>query len=381
MIQKISIKNFKSIKSIEFDTGQINVIIGENGSGKSNILEGIALGGAASLDLLTNEFLFSRGIRIQDPGNIFHTKQKEILIEIRDIKLETYSYQIKYNKKKGLYDYFNEGYLSFLKKNYEDLVNTKINKEKTNFNNISLENQEIIAEVTKDIIAKLEIGEKNINSDLSNFLIFSPEVKALRNFYDEAQVSPLGINGEGLINELKRLFNLKSLKKINQIISNLKLIDWFDGMEIDRDSFIGEKKLLLKDKFLNSKIQYIDQRSTNEGFLFLLFYLTLFISEKTPKFFAIDNIEASFNPKMCIKLMEVLTKLAVENNKQVLFTTHNPYVLDGLNIEDQKQRLFVVRRSLNGETVINRVQPKQKLTIPLSEAWMSGLLGGLPNNF
>jgi AAA15 family ATPase/GTPase len=381
MIQKISIKNFKSIKNIEFDAGQINVIIGENGSGKSNILEGIALGGAAASDLLTNQFLFSRGIRIQESKHIFHSNQKTIYIEFNDILSEKYSYHIKYNNKEGLYDYHSEGYRKFLKANLKDLIKSPPNSLHNKSQLSETEKEAFLNEIEKKMFATIEKHENAADIKISNYLIFSPEVKALRNFYDEAQISPLGINGEGLFNELKRLFNLKSPKKINQIIENLKLIDWFDGMEIDKDSFIGEKKLLLKDKFLQNKIQYIDQRSTNEGFLFLLFYLTLFISEKTPKFFAIDNIEASFNPKMCVKLIQVLTKLAIENNKQVIFTTHNPYILDGLKLEDEKQRLFVVRRNLNGETVINRVQPKQKLTISLSEAWMGGLLGGLPNNF
>ncbi len=373
MIQKISIKNFKSIKSIEFDTGQINVIIGENGSGKSNILEGIALGGAAAANLIAKEFLFSRGVRITDEGEIFNIRTRLINLEFWGFFKEKHKIEIGFTKNRGFYVYHNSGFIEKYSKQSEPLENEEILQ--------ALKNKAVSIVSIKTLLKKLALEENEFTSYLEAFLIFSPEVKALRNFYDEAQVSPLGINGEGLFNELKRLYNLKSPKKINQIINNLKLIDWFDGMEIDRDSFIGEKKLLLKDKFLNSKIQYIDQRSTNEGFLFLLFYLTLFISEKTPKFFAIDNIEASFNPKMCIKLMEALTKLAIENNKQVLFTTHNPYILDGLDIEDEKQRLFVVRRNLNGETVINRVQPKQKLTIPLSEAWMSGLLGGLPNNF
>ena len=122
MIQKISIKNFKSIKSIEFDTGQVNVIIGENGSGKSNILEGIALGGAAASDLLTNQFLFSRGIRIQEGKHIFHSNQKTIFIEFNEILTENFTYQIKYNNKEGLYDHFSEGYRNFVKTNLKDLI-------------------------------------------------------------------------------------------------------------------------------------------------------------------------------------------------------------------------------------------------------------------
>jgi len=42
MLRRVTIKNFKSIKNLSFDLGRVNVLIGENGSGKSNILEAIA---------------------------------------------------------------------------------------------------------------------------------------------------------------------------------------------------------------------------------------------------------------------------------------------------------------------------------------------------
>src|SRR5450631_2672512 len=66
MIRKVRIENFKSIPDLTLDLGRITVLIGANGSGKSNILEAIALASAASQNKLDNEFLSSRGIRVTD---------------------------------------------------------------------------------------------------------------------------------------------------------------------------------------------------------------------------------------------------------------------------------------------------------------------------
>ena len=44
-----------------------------------------------------------------------------------------------------------------------------------------------------------------------------------------------------------------------------------------------ERRIKIKDRYLEDGLQYFDQRSANEGFLYLLFYLTLFISDETPK--------------------------------------------------------------------------------------------------
>ena len=39
MITQITVENFKSIENLSVDLGRINVFIGANGVGKSNILE------------------------------------------------------------------------------------------------------------------------------------------------------------------------------------------------------------------------------------------------------------------------------------------------------------------------------------------------------
>src|SRR5438270_9933990 len=66
MIRKVRIENYKSIPDLALDLGRATVLIGANGSGKSNILEAIALASAAAQDKLDNEFLSSRGIRVTE---------------------------------------------------------------------------------------------------------------------------------------------------------------------------------------------------------------------------------------------------------------------------------------------------------------------------
>ena len=67
MIRKVQITNFKSVADLELDLGRVNVFIGSNGSGKSNILEAISFASAAEQNKLDHEFLASRGIRVTEP--------------------------------------------------------------------------------------------------------------------------------------------------------------------------------------------------------------------------------------------------------------------------------------------------------------------------
>ena len=161
----------------------------------------------------------------------------------------------------------------------------------------------------------------------------------------------------------------------------MSLFDWFDGASIPDNLLSNEYRLKIGDKYLKESLHYFDQRSTNEGFLFLLFYMTLFASPDTPTFFAIDNIESSFNPKLCTKLIRTIVELAKQNNKQVILTTHSPYVLDGLDLSDEEQRLFVAKRNRDGHTQIKRIPFVDNLNMHLSEVWMKGMIGGLPDNF
>jgi hypothetical protein len=65
-------------------------------------------------------------------------------------------------------------------------------------------------------------------------------------------------------------------------------------------------------------------------------------------------------------------------------TTHNPLVLDGLNLRDERVRLFAIDRDNKGYTTIRRVTITEALLeegkkgLTLSRLWVMGLLGGVP---
>ena len=51
MISRLEIKGFKSLVDVSIDLGAVNVFIGANGSGKSNLLEAMGMLGACSIVL------------------------------------------------------------------------------------------------------------------------------------------------------------------------------------------------------------------------------------------------------------------------------------------------------------------------------------------
>ena len=63
MLKSFTVKAFKSIPDLTVELGQINVFIGANGSGKSNILEAIGVLSAAASGIVDDESLMRRGVR------------------------------------------------------------------------------------------------------------------------------------------------------------------------------------------------------------------------------------------------------------------------------------------------------------------------------
>ena len=381
MITEVDVQKYKSLESLNLPLGRINVLIGENGSGKSNILEAIALGSASANKKLDNEFLYSRGIRVTrnpifmrtafDPGNL-----------AREIKL-TFKNSDGIDYKSSLSN-TNKPYASWVERRTAGIITDEFLES---FQQLVRSGQIPNAEVD---IATLELfrrvtKDNPVSSYLGDFLIYSPENSFLRSSEREGQIQPLGLRGEGLSHYLRFLSLKENASRLEDIKQRMRLLEWFRDFAIMDEFPENEGRIDIRDKYIPTEVGAFDQLSTNEGFLIILFYFCLLVGAETPRFFAIDNIDTSLNPKLCTRLMKEIVDLAKKYEKQVILTTHNPAILDGLNLDDEEQRLFVVRRNKLGQTTVKRVmKPKVEEGVEpvrLSEAFLRGYIGGLPRNF
>ena len=219
-------------------------------------------------------------------------------------------------------------------------------------------------------------------SSKDNFVIFNPEINTLMGENTQSQIQPLGIHGEGLFTLLKVMAK-KEPENFKDVIDTASIFNWLEKIELVED--LNEQKIVLKDRFMDG---YISPKSANEGFLFSLFYACLFCSKQTPSVFAIESIDKSLNPRLCQVLVKKLVEKAKKYNKQVFLTSHNAAVLDGMDLLDKDQSIFIIERATSGETKIRKLTeehlPKPKRNgekLNLSEAFLRGMLGGLPSNF
>jgi len=403
MINKISISNFKSIYKQDIELGRINVFIGENGSGKSNILEAIAMLSASKNHDLEPIGLINKGIRVAKPSLTFNSfvgnkPKKEIKIDVflNSDKIESI---IQCDDPEDIFATWTDSGTSYVSGFLQKKVNTLFVEEifknfERDFDKIDFKKDDFITYWQNSV--NTSMSETNMSSQISNeirldsllnFLIFNINTNALRGISNESKILPLGINGEGL-DILLSTFNDEQLEQLRE----LNFISWLQDIHFDAGDSLKYKgykvgrstsDLYFTDKFMQKKNNIFSAENANEGALHILFYLALFISERTPSFFAIDNIETALNPLLCRQVIKSITELSKKNDKQVLITTHNPAVIDGLNLHDDEQRLFVVKRTDEGHTKVERIKMKPNADdqkYKLSELWMRGYLGGLPSN-
>lgn len=395
MISEFLIKNFKSILDHTIELGRVNVFIGENGSGKTNILEAVATIGAAISNKLAVEELYTRGVRIAKPSIMLSSFARTKLAKEIEFGLRLADGETNKESRFGIFlspkdegdigatwELTSYSFSPQLARNVAKALQEKAR---------SLMEQEAISS-TKPSINLDDVVMSQLpraGRALDAFCIYDLNPLALRGIHNVSRRSPLGINGENL----DVFLSILSTEQIRELERYSKLIPWFDKFLLDTEDelkFKGHKlgrstsRLYFQDRFMRRGNNVFSAENANEGILHILFYLALFLSDKTPPIFGIDNIETALNPQLCRELMKALATMAKAHEKQALITTHNPAILDGLNLHDDDQRLFVVYRNDEGHTVTKRIKMKPESgesKYKLSELWMRGHLGGLPRTF
>ena len=405
MIRTIEIENFKSIEKLKIEFGRVNLLIGENGCGKSAILEALTFAAAAESDRLDTEFLENRGIRVTAPEFMragFDQGSADKPIEIGvDLGDEDAGRLYIANHSNDTFGKW-ELKVDFLLRNTGDVIegindtSELVDNKKEREDRENWSSEEFKAELDRlhhDVMEAIDNLRKSIktrNKELDNkldilksFVIYAPQNKQLRSLTEEGSIRPVGIYGEGLFKLLREIHKTQP-EAIKDIDKGLSLIGWYRSMDLDNTPAHPEDELYIQDKFLSAPFT---QRSANEGFLYVLFYMALMVSKDTPKIFAIDNIDAALNPKLCAKITSYLIELAKKYDKQIFLTTQNPATLDGLDLRDDEQKLLVVSRKRGGQTNVKPFSlermPKNEHgeAVRLSEAMIRGYIGGVPKGF
>jgi predicted ATPase len=407
-VDSVTIDGFKSVREQTIHIGRLNVFIGANGSGKTALLEAIGVLAAAAEGRVDDEELLRRGVRPGIPSlfkSAFDEERRP-----RVIKLEAHgqaggAYAVTLDNPSESaatpWRFASES----LKRDDKNVVTRSARGGnvwgllggKTPFKpddpylglNRRMPPRASIAAPVKELLSRL--GE---------FVIYDPQTPILRGTAPDPRTrDPLGLQGGRLAAAVQDLLRVDAEPLFGgmPLAELFSLIEWSSGVDVS----VPTPELLspsvpaavevirFTDRFMRKDRNRVSAYDASEGALYVLFALALLFHPKAPRFFAVENIDHTLHPRLARALMGVLGEHVRASGRQILLTTHNPLVLDGLDLADPDIRLFTVERTANGHTVVSRVEYTEALAraieegkpgrATLSEMWVRGLLGAVPS--
>jgi predicted ATPase len=356
MINRISIKNFKSIQDLNLQLLPLNILIGANGAGKSNFI---------SFFKCLNSLYFQQLQRYvaEQAGadNILHFGLKNSHNLVGNIEFDNkniYYFTLKSN---------NEGNLYF-------------EKEGTRFKAYGVFWDDVpIADSNKESkLIELKQGRYHyVNSYMQSFKIFhfhdtsdTAKIKQKSNIDDN---SFLRENGQNLAAYLYFLQEKhpKDFKKIEKTIQSIA--PFFDRFVLQPDR-IREDQIRLEWQEKNSDM-YLNAAHLSDGTLRFMVLATLLLQPNLPKVIIIDEPELGLHPFAINKLAGLIKKASAQS--QIIIATQSVNLIDNFEPED----IITVDRK-EGQSVFQRQSSetlKNWLTeYSIGDLWNKNVIGGRP---
>ena len=392
MLNQIHVRSFKSLKDVTVDLGAVNVFVGANGSGKSNLLESVGILSAAAAGRVDDESLIRRGVRPGVPAlykSSFKNEKPRGSIRFSGYG-ENVDYQVElYNPKKD--PGFGWSYKTeILRKGGERVAG------RSPASNLNLDSKAGLIALES---VRFEKGSEEavFLKNLRDFAVYAPNTATLRGLVADPQLrAPVGLGGGGLPGAVQALIQLAGEDDfaLDVIQDIFEMVDWAKAIQAGTVSDVplsptaasAKEHLIFVDRFMRTNENRLSGFDVSEGAMYLLFSAVLVVSPLSPNLFAIDNFDAGLNPRLVRHLMAQMCDWIVGlGDRQVMLTCHNPSVLDGMPLGDDRVRLFAVDRTNSGKTIVNRIMLDERVRglsekgWTLSRMWTGGMLGGVPN--
>jgi predicted ATPase len=144
----------------------------------------------------------------------------------------------------------------------------------------------------------------------------------------------------------------------------------------------GTKQIQVREKGLKDPVPATE---LSEGTRLILAILTILHQETPPPVILLEDIDRGLHPRLFEFVAPLMRDIAERNQVNILATTHNPYLVDCF--QDDKEAVIVVEKK-NGESTLStlasrlegldydKVDPED---MPLGNLWFSGFVGGVPS--
>ncbi|PXA90516.1 hypothetical protein DMC18_14575 [Caulobacter sp. D5] len=394
MLKKLKIERFKSIYEAELNFGCANIFVGPNGAGKSNVLEAIGIVASALSRGMDQNALDLRGVRLSLP-HLFKSAFKNAKLPAAfhiSAKFEhgTYECSIRSGVNSPYLEFHSEAMFDGDQKVFgRGPRGARIYGQNSILNEIDLSAMDTHRSIWDILGSILKISDdfRSEINDFSNFAIYAPQTAVMRGLAIDARVmEPLGLTGSGLAQAFQDVLgarvNASNRFRIDDILSIIWKPGWADSVRVrpfDPNIVPPQVRsegalIYIRDKFMNSKRNFVSPFDASEGTLYLIFVATLLAHKDAPKVFALDNVDGTLNPDLVRKLTDHIVRISssggeadVDVGQQVFMTSHHPSALDSFDIFNNNHSIFTVNRSgekmqPQGATAFRDIRPPKGMT-------------------
>jgi len=364
MLDSLDIKNYRNLKELRINSlGRVNLITGKNNTGKSTILEAVAIYATKGDLNLIYELLGERGENFRQSVRPNEVSKNPTESNIRTFSSLFTNRVIGFEREHSISIGSIENTLFGEEKSYEKSVSLKFVKY---FDEIQKDNQGVIT------TRKLTILENDADKQLANFKV-GVEIRVGSSSYilpleDER---PYRINFRGLGNNESFQFirtrnidkeingklwdNITLTEKEQYVIEALKIIE----PTTERIAFIEEnpreRTAVIK---LSNAANVLPLRSMGDGINRILTIILALVNSDNG-FLLIDEFENGLHYTVQEQLWKVIFNLSQKLNVQIFITTHSEDCITGfeniLNSPDNKLEGKLIRLdNVNG--IIKQVE-------------------------
>ncbi len=315
MLQKISVRNFKSLKNINLELKNLNILAGLNGSGKSSFIQSLLLL-RQSYNMAIQE---KQGLILQDGSIISLGKGKDIFYQYAE-KDEKIEFEFTNN--------LNEFFWAFnysVNRNILEATHVPENYEKCNLFNRNFQY------VTTEHISPKTLHEKN-----------------------ELQITKwdnIGIKGEFAVHYLskygldKKIYNStlshpnsKSNSLMHQTDAWLQEISPGAKLSIKEIRDIDLVKLAVQFEDTHGYTDEFQPVNVGFGITYVLPVVVAILKAKPGDILILENPESHLHPKGQSKIGRLLA-YAAQTGVQIFLETHSDHIINGMRVAVKQQKL------------------------------------------
>lgn len=364
VLKRVKISGFKSIRCLDLELNSLNILIGANGSGKSNFIKAFKF-----LNQIINQNLEFFVAKSGGANTLLYFGQKTT----QQIK---FSWEFGSNTYNAILEVSADGKLIFA-------------EEEISFHNSLYYSTPYYESLGKGHFeTKLLEAKENQNNQIANYVIKAIKSWKIYHFHDTSDTALIKQNVDIDDNDyLKQdasnlaayLYLLKETESnyYQNIVDTIRLVaPFFDDFDLQPNR-LNKTKIKLEWKEKGSD-NYFDANALSDGTLRFISLVTLLLQppDKLPQIILLDEPELGLHPYAIVVLANLLKQVIAHT--QVIISTQSVTLVNQFELED-----IIVVEKRDGESIFQRLLSDELESwlddYDLGDLWEKNLLGGRPS--